>query len=313
MKYKKIKDYYQKPYSIPIYSGTLAIESLLKIFNLEPTDRVLISSISCYSILEAVLNANLTPVIATPQNGLLFTKDELQEILKKENIKVYIAVHQYGYYQEFPIVKDIIVIEDYSQAWDLTMKDTDYANYIIISLGATKPLSNGIGGLILSNKDITTAFDLKTKNQRYQETSLLETYYPLPINEKKLIKIATRKVKKQRKFAKKLDKVLQEFSDIHVVIPNNVLPSYHRYVIEVEDKLKEQMQRILDSADLKYQLEFKKKLCDLPIVKKNKIQTIGKSNKRTMFLIKTNQPLKKIKKFQRKMRNYYEKTNYSLH
>ena len=84
----RIKDIFKMTYSVPIYSGTLAIEGLLRSLTLKKETKVLISSISCYSILEAILGANLTPVIATPKNGLLFQKKELEEIIKKEKINL---------------------------------------------------------------------------------------------------------------------------------------------------------------------------------------------------------------------------------
>ena len=303
----KIKDVFKMDYCIPIYSGTLAIEGLLRSLNLKKETKVLISSISCYSILEAILGANLTPVIATPKNGVLFEKEELEGIIKREKIKLFIAVHQYGYYQELPDSR-IILIEDYSQAWDLFDENKKTGDYIIVSLGKTKPLSNGIGGLILTNNNILLHFDFKTRNDREAEIPLIQYVYPLRINEKRLIKIANKKVKKQRKNAALLDKIFVNYKTISTINQKNCRPSYHRYVIGIDNDKKELLVTILNKSKISYQIEYRKKLNDLPIVKTKKIKTISSRIDKTYILIKPNTTIKSIKKLKIIMENKYEES-----
>ena len=75
-----IASIFNKKYGIPVYSGTIAIESVLKLLNLKKESKVLISSTVCYSILQAILSANLTPIIAIPKNGVTLSLDEINEI-----------------------------------------------------------------------------------------------------------------------------------------------------------------------------------------------------------------------------------------
>lgn len=303
----KIKDIFKMDYCIPIYSGTLAIEGLLRSLNLKEETKVLISSISCYSILEAILGANLIPVIATPKNGVLFEKEELEGIIKREKIKIFIAVHQYGYYQELPD-SGIILIEDYSQAWDLFDENKKTGDYIIVSLGKTKPLSNGIGGLILTNNNILLYFDFKTRNDREAEIPLIQYVYPLRINEKRLIKIANKKVKKQRKNAALLDKIFTNYKTISTINQKNCRPSYHRYVIGIDNNKKELLITILNESKISYQIEYRKKLNDLPIVKTKKIKTISNMIDKTYILIKPNTTIKSIKQLKIILENKYEES-----
>ena len=306
----KIKDYYNKKYSIITYSGTLAIESVLKTLELDKKDNVLISSLTCYSVLEAVINAGLNPVIITPNNGFLYTKEELEEIFRKENIKVYIAVHQYGYYQEFPISKDVVIIEDYSQAWNITKKNgkMNYkGDYIIQSFGKTKPLSYGIGGIICSNKDISKFFDLKERSDRSKDYPLLEYIYPLEINEEKLMNKGYKRVAKARKFVSELEKVLNNYEIFNLIPKNDYNPSYHRYVVRIKKDDKDKVSKILDESSISYQYEYKVGLNEIPLYKKyNKI--INNNTKEyVLLLIKTDNSLNKIKKLKKLLELNYEK------
>lgn len=304
--------FYKKRYCLPVYSGTLAIEGLLKSLKLKNTDKVLISSISCYSILEAILNAGLTPIIATPKNGILFTIEELKKIIKQEKIKVYIAVHQYGYYQELPKINNLIVIEDLSQTWNLKKKDGTkieyYGDYLIQSLGSSKPLSNSIGGLILSDIDISENFDLKTKKSRMTKSKLLEYYYPLKINYKKIIAKANKKVFNQRYNAKKFNLIFAGKKSIDIFSNDNYSSSYHRYVIKVNRSIVNQLINIFEKAKINYELEYKFKLSDLPIINEYKIKILNNysSGEDIMVLLKTNNSLFNINKLKREMEKFYE-------
>lgn len=304
MKYdiKQITSIYNKKYGIPVYSGTLAIESILKILNLNSKSKVLITSTVCHSILQAILASGLTPIIAIPTNGVTLSLKELNKIIKEENISVFIAVHQCGYEQPIPNNKDLIIIEDISQAWNIELSNSkvgEKSDYIITSLGKTKPLSNGIGGLILTNNNILEYFDYKQKECRMYKHNLIEYYYDEKINYKKLIKIATKKINNQRNNAKYLDKIFLNNKYIKS-IKNKELPSYHRYVVELEDKYTENFISILNKCNIKFQKEYKTKLYELPIIKEYKIIILGKPSN-TYILIRTNNSIKNIKKLEREM------------
>ena len=285
-----IASIFNKKYGIPVYSGTIAIESVLKLLNLKKESKVLISSTVCYSILQAILSANLTPIIAIPKNGVTLSLDELNEICK--------AVHQYGYEQAIPNKKDIIIIEDISQSWNSQLHESE-SDYIITSLGSTKPLNNGIGGLILTNNYILDKFDLKNKESRKSNIPLLETFYNQKINYKKLIKKANNKIKSQRKNAKILDEIFFN-NQRYLSLKSNCLPSYHRYLVKVESKSLDNLLNILDKYNIRYQKEYKVKLFELPIIKERKIKIIGKKSN-DYLLIRTDNKIKNLKKLKRKM------------
>lgn len=303
-----ILEKYNKKYLLPVYSGTLAIEGILKSLRLDKNDKVLITNVVCYSILQAILNADLIPIIAIPSNGLTLSKKEIREIVKKEKIKVFIAVHQYGYEQEIEQIKNLIIIEDISQAWNIKLNNRhvgEYSDYIISSLGNSKPLSNGIGGLIMSNIDFINKFDIKNKECRNSFDSILEYYYPLAINYKTMVKKADKKITKQRQNAKFLKKIFEKYDFINEIDENNAIPSYHRFPIYVNHIEYDNITNLLDKCNINYQKEYKKKLDEINVVKKKGIKVIGKNEIQKCLLLKTNNNYLNLIKFEIEMRKYY--------
>ncbi len=305
---KRILNIYNKKYLLPVYSGTLAIEGVLKSLGLNKNDKVLITNVVCYSILQAILNANLIPIIAIPNNGLTLNKEEIKTIVKKEKIKVFIAVHQYGYEQEIVKINNLIVIEDVSQAWNITLDNSyvgENSDYIISSLGSSKPLSNGIGGLIISNINLSDKFDTKKRECRNSYNSILEYYYPLKINYKKIIKRANKKVIRQRRNAKIFKRIFSNYDFIKTVVEKNSIPSYHRYLIYVNDKEYNSIIGVLDKCKINYQKEYKNKLDKINIVKSKKIKTIGNTESKKCILLKTDNNFLNLKKLELEMGKNY--------
>ena len=296
-----IKEIYKKKYQINTYSGTLALESVLRILTEEIKVKILINSVTCYSVLQAILNSNVECVIATPNNGLVFTNDELEELVNKENINTLLIVHPYGYIQDYKLIDGVTIIEDVSQAWNI--KEEYKSDYIIESLGKTKPLSNGIGGVILTNNDIRDYFDYKTKEDRYKNKTLIEYVYPLEIDEDKIIRKANINYRKRIKEATKLTNIFKKYNFIDISL-NNITSSYHRYIIDTNNK--EELLKIFDKVNLDYQLEFKKDLGEIPISNNKKIKVIKTNNKKQFILIKTTNTIETINNLQKEMKNYYE-------
>lgn len=308
MNNKLMLDIYNKKYLLPVYSGSLAIEGVLKSLNLNSNDKVLITNVVCHSILQSILNAGLKPIISIPSNGLTLTKKEIKKIVKNENIKVFIAVHQYGYEQEIIKIKDLIIIEDIAQSWNIVLNNSyvgKNSDYIVTSLGISKQLSNGIGGLIISDIDFINKFDIKNRNCRNSDNRLLEFYYPISINYKKLISKANKRVLKNRKNAKYLKKIFSKYDFVKLVDEKKSIPSYHRYLIYISDNYYQNVINILNKCNIKYQKEYKNKLDSINLVKSNNIKVIGSNKVNNCILIRTNNKYLNLKKLEREMNKYY--------
>ena len=198
--------------------------------------------------------------------------------------------------------------EDISQAWNVKLNNRqvgENSDYIISSLGNSKPLSNGVGGLIMSNINFIGNFDIKTKECRNSIDSILEFYYPLAINYKRIVKKANKKIANQRKNAKILKKVLKAYDFIRLIDENNTIPSYHRFPIYVNDVEYDNILKILDKCNINYQKEYKNKLDKINIVKKLNIKVAGNNIKEKCLLLKTNNNYLNLKKFEIEMGRYY--------
>ena len=288
---KLILHRYNKKNFLPVYSGTLAIEGILKSLKLDKNDKVLITNVVCYSILHAILNANLTPIIVVPKNGLTLSKKEIKDVVENEKVKVFIAVHQYGYEQEIERIKDLIIIEDISQAWNIKLNNSyvgAHRDYIITSL-----------------VDFINEFDIKTKECRNSFDSILEYYYPISINYKKLVKKADKKVIKQRQNAKFFKKIFQKYNFINGIEEKNTIPSYHRFPIFVNDTEYDNIISILEKCNINFQKEYKKKLDEINVVKKKGIKVIGNNKIKKCLLLRTTNNYLNLKIFEFEMRNYY--------
>ena len=295
---------YDKKYGVITYSGTLAIETVLKSLNLNVGDKVLISNNVCYSILNAILQCKLTPVIVCPENDLVLTANDILPILKEHDIKAIIVVHQYGIVNDVEqirkIYKDGIIIEDVAQAWNITInsnKAGKYSDYIITSFGTTKPLSYGIGGAIYSNNNFVKYIDFCDNESRENENEILPYAYPLCKNIKidELILNANKIILNQRKISKSILKLLENQSIINCYIDNNNDEStWHRFPIWVyTEKMYFNIIQILNEMNVEYQTLHNTELKDLNLANRSIVIDNRKETK-YFILIRTRNVSKSI-------------------
>ena len=180
------------------------------------------------------------------------------------------------------------------------------SDYIVVSLGKNKPLSNGIGGLILSDYNFISKFDIKTKQCRDSMDTILEFYYPLQINYKRMVKSANKKINYQRNNVKYYKKILSKYDFIKIIDDDGTIPSYHRFPIFVNELEYDNIINILNRCNINYQKDYKKKLNDLPVAKNKNIKVVYNNKiKQKCLLLKTNNYFLNIKKFEFEMRKYY--------
>lgn len=288
---------YDKKYGAITYSGTLAIEVVLKSLNLNTGDKILISNSVCYSILNAILQCGLIPIIVCPENGLVLTAKDILPALEKYDIKAIIVVHQYGIVNDIKQIRKIyksgIIIEDVAQAWNITIdsnKAGKYSDYIITSFGITKPLSYGIGGAIYSNTNFIKYIDFCDNESREIDTEILPYAYPLCKNIKidKLISTADEIILSQRKIAKSISKLLENQLIINYYIDSdNDESTWHRFPIWVyNEELYFKIIQILNEMNVEYQTLHNIELKDLYLANKS-IVIDNRKEIRYFILIRT--------------------------
>lgn len=237
---KKIAKKFNKQNGIITYSGTLALEIALVNLNLEKNSYVLVSSLVCYSLINTIKKVGLKPIIVNPKNSITIEDEDIEKVLKKIDIKCILLVHQYGLINRIKKIKyknlGIKIIEDVAQCFDINNKYYEVgtnSDYVITSFGKNKPLSYGIGGAILFDKEINNV-DFYDNESRNKDFPLLSYSYPLcdEIDCKDLFNIGKENIKEQRKNAKEY---YMFFKNKNFEIAYNKYDCYHRFIILTND------------------------------------------------------------------------------
>lgn len=277
-----------------VNSGTIAILSALKLSNINPGDNVLINGYCCYSLFEAIKNIGANPVIIVPSNFFYISQLELEDAIKKYNIKCFIATHQYGIIQNIKEIKekypDLKIIEDIAQGWGIKIKNGkigENSDYVVTSFGETKPLSYGQAGAIFSNNNLHDYFDFHDKESRNSKNVLLPyaLYQCKKINEKNIVNNANLIVEKQKNIANNLSNYFKENSNIEIhkdEIGNE--SSWQRFPIIIKNKKYiAELERILNESNILYQWQNEKEVWELDMVKNS--GTIVIPNEKPMYLL----------------------------
>lgn len=192
----KISKYTRSKFAVPIINGTSALHILLKIYNINSKNEVILPSISFVATANAVLYCNATPNFVDSEmttlgidpkklrNYLLnITRIKKGKCINKKTgkvIKALIAVHVFGIPCKILELKKIckefnlILIEDAAEAIGSFYKGKHlglFGDSAILSFNGNKTITTGAGGFILTkNKKIaklaqhlTTTAKLKHK------------------------------------------------------------------------------------------------------------------------------------------------------
>lgn len=292
---KEIVKAFNKRFGIFTYSGTFALETALKTINVNQK-KVLIPYNACYRVLTAILNSGGIPVIVKPVNSVYVTPDDIDQCLKQVfDITAIVLVYQFGIQLDSKAIYDIVkkyncikIIEDVAQFWGNSVGI--YSDFVVTSLGHSKPLCNDFGGLIASNSDdFIEILDITTKTSR-QKNCICYSYAldeNVKINEKSIIKKANTNIKIQKKKSKVIFSLLQKhFPTIETISIESVC---HRLPIFIDDiKIYNRVIDYLKENKIKYELPFKVEMQSLPVLKRYKYDYIDLSKQhRLTILIKT--------------------------
>lgn len=153
--------------AVALSSGTSAIHLSLLCLGIREGDEVIIPSYTCSAILNAVMAAGATPRLADIENGTYnidpnFVESYLRTKRNSAKVKAIILVHAFGQPADIETFLDISkkynipVIEDSAQALGATYKERRVGSYGLISIlsfYATKVITTGEGGMLLSDMD----------------------------------------------------------------------------------------------------------------------------------------------------------------
>lgn len=315
MKRGCISKKYNKNFETFVYSGTLAIETILINENIQKGDIVLIPNNVCYRILIAILKVGATPLIVKPENELILSTKDFKIILEKYNVKVILAVHQFGLKVNIKELKEIcknneIIIEDIAQGWNVKSHDNlgIDSDYIVTSMGKDKPLDFGIGGIILTNNNLYQNMDYNNIISRYNDSSKLIPY-TLPsnieFNINKIMKMADKRKEDNIEYAKIFIENLKN-EKIKCYKADNIKDCYwERFPLWTEDiSTYNKLIKITDKFKIKYEPSHKIFLEELPLLKEREFKFLNLSNKKRYFVFLKTKFFNK-----KKLKKYIEEIN----
>lgn len=275
---KKFSKQFNKEYGIFTYFGEMAIEVALNNISVE-NKGVIIPNNICYRVLLSVLRCKGIPIFIQPKNFTL-SKDDIKETIKKyNNISAIIVAHQYGIKSNIRAIREEInndkikIIEDIAQGWGI--KDIGkYSDYVVTSFGITKPLSLGIGGAVFSNSEnIKELLDLNSKISRMSKKNILPYLLPnnFKINYEKLKRIGNKNISKRIKNAKLIKKIILNTYNQEVKYPITNDAVWNRIPIWTQnEKIYRELIDKLKHYNIQYELPYKIKLNELPMLEKTK-------------------------------------------
>lgn len=285
---------------IIVNSGTIALLSALKVANIKYGDNVLINGYCCYSLFEAVMNAGANPIFIVPKDFYNITADEIRKVLNENEIKCFIATHQYGIVQNIKSIKEefpeLIIIEDIAQAWNIQENELGigkYSDYVVTSFGISKALSYGQAGAIFSNNNIRHFFDFHDKESRNSSRFLLPyvLYDCDNINTEQLVVDANNTAEKQRAIARLLTSYFEN-NEKYIIYKDidSQESSWHKFpVIITDSNYINEFERIMQDNQILFQWQNEKEVWELDMVKSYRPKIITFGEKPIYALIRTKQ------------------------
>ena len=148
-------------HALAVSSGTAALRTVLKAFDVGPGDEVITQSHTFIATVEAILETGATPIVADINKTLNMDPEDFKNKIT-ENTKVVIPVHMAGVAAEIDkIVKiakdhDLYVLEDTAQAPGGEFRGQKLGTFGdagIFSFDFGKMLTVGEGGMIVTNNE----------------------------------------------------------------------------------------------------------------------------------------------------------------
>lgn len=233
---KELSDYIGVLGGVAVNSGTNALFLALKALDIKSGDEVILPSYVCASVLSAVNCAGAKPIFADiEKEGYNISPESVAEKITRST-KAIIVPHMFGTpanLEELLKLK-IPIIEDCAQSVGGEYKGKKLGSFGILSIFsfyATKVLSTGQGGMVLTNSK--ELLDKLRDLTEYDERENYVTSYNFSMTDfqaalgRSQLKRLGYFIKKRREIANNYDKILGKTSSEDSI--------FFRYVIEVDD------------------------------------------------------------------------------
>jgi perosamine synthetase len=174
---EKMYQFIGSSYAAAVSSGSAALFLVLKALNIGPGDKVALPAFVCTAPLNSIFQAGAEPILV--DIGIESYNISIKDLMKKINrkTKAIILPHMFGQPAEIEEVLDIgiPVIEDCAMSLGATYKEKITGSFgiaSIFSFYATKVITTGEGGMVLSNsaKLIDKIKNLRSYDEREEYT-----------------------------------------------------------------------------------------------------------------------------------------------
>ena len=225
-------------------SGTNALYLALLSLGNNSKDEVIISSYACIAILNAIYSANLKPrTVDINEYDYNISLGEVKKAINHKS-KAIIAPHMFG--DPIGDIEDLVdlglpVIEDCALSVGATLSDKkvgSFSELSVFSFYATKVLTAGHGGMVLSSSDeiLSTLRDFMQYDNREKygrSFNFRLTDFQAALGRSQLSRL-NGFIARRRRIASRYNKAFQDINSISV--PSRAEGSiYFRYMIKVED------------------------------------------------------------------------------
>jgi perosamine synthetase len=240
---RTFSQHFQRKYAIAVTNGFAAIHLSLIGLNIRKGDEVIIPTYSCPALLNPILILNAIPIIVDiADNSFNIDINQIKNKITKRT-KAIIIPHMFGFPAKIDDVLHfgIPIIEDCAQSIGGKYKDKmlgQFGNISVFSFYATKMITGGDGGLILT--DDKNIYDIIT-NYRYYGHKKKHKYvaynYHLTNLPASLILSQFNKLElfiyKRKQLAIQYYKLLSNNNNIYLDFENNEYSSFFRYPVKV--------------------------------------------------------------------------------
>lgn len=242
----EIKKFLNMDYARATTSGTSALHLSLLALGVKEGDEVIIPSYVCQAVLNSVNYVNATPRLADlspnfPEAGYNISYETISPLINKKT-KAIILPHMFGFPADIEYIKtlNVPIIEDCAQSIGAECnkkKVGSMGNISIFSFYATKVISSGYGGMVVTSSEELkekledlTKYDKRESYKKTYNYDMSDIQAALGLSQFKRLQDF---IEKRKAIAKRYDSV---FKDLFL-LPNNKEGSFpFRYIIKLKDE-----------------------------------------------------------------------------
>lgn len=281
--YKDLKSFFGIKYALAVPSGTAALELAVASLELKSGDEIIVPSFTFPSDATAVLLAGAALKLADI-DPIFFNIDP--ESIRKQissRTKAIIVVHYAGMSCKIDEIMAIAkefklkIIEDACHSWGSTFKGKllgTIGDMGCFSLHATKNITSGEGGILITNKDefyekaeiyrqvgTNRYLFFKGKIKKYEWISSKGSSYYLSSLQSAIARAQLKKLdrinKERRRVAKKYLELLNNIKEITLPkVPSECEPNWHIFAILIKKNKRDRLMEFLKSKGIEASFHY---------------------------------------------------------